>query len=120
MNRVERGRWKLVSKINRAKAVAGCDENIGNCFIRLHNAVLRAALSINRNEVVPTQTMRPPFSLNLIQSGCGVWRHLAPFAMHFVGVNIFNFDRQKSARPDMQRHLKSETPCPLIALSIAA
>ena len=59
--------------------------------------------------------MRPPFSLTLF-SGCGVWRHLAPFAMHFVVFNIFNFDRQKGARPNMQRHLVKAHALPLQCL----
>jgi hypothetical protein len=58
MNSVERGRWK---DIDRAEAIARRDEDRSLRVERLDGAVLGRSAN-RRNEVVPTETIRPPLA----------------------------------------------------------
>ena len=93
-------------QVDRAKAIAGRDEDRGLAGKRLRSAVFApAALSSSRSEVVPTATMRPPFARAALSAAAVAARDAAPFGMHLVSAGVVGLDRQEGAGADMQRDL---------------
>ena len=85
MNRVERGRWKLVIRyVDGLEAIARRDEDRRVAGERGDVPSSRAALSSRRSEVVPTATIRPPRARASFKAAAVSRRHGAPFGMHAV------------------------------------
>ena len=104
MNRVERGRWKLVSSkstaLNRYPGVI-------KRFVSPEKGRMRplssAAVSSRRRLVVPTATTRPPAARVRSTAAMAVASISPHFGMHHVIPGVVGLDRQEGAGADMQR-----------------
>jgi glutamate dehydrogenase/leucine dehydrogenase len=92
-------------RIGHPETIARIDEDFGNPAEGLHAPVRIAADSISRSAVVPTGITRPPAARVAVDGRGGVGRDLAPFAMHLVGGDVLDLDRQEGAGADMQRDM---------------
>ena len=112
MNRVERGKWKLVnSAIDEAEAVAGRDEEIGGAEEGRELAVGagRAFQQPQRGGADRDDRSLPAPSTAFSASAVSATR-CPVLVMHDVAVGVGAAHRQKGAGADMQRHEMRETP----------
>ena len=106
MNRVERGRWKLVSSsVDRAEAIAGRDEDRRSRRRRARSVAVvgRGAFEQAQRRSCRRRRRGRRGARAALSAAAVAASSSAPFGVHAVAAGVVDLDRQEGAGADMQR-----------------